>query len=69
MIDLAAAYRIYPGASKAPAFFETDKFKLSGMCLQSFKRALGGLRVKVWALLDGCPPEYEALFRETLQSC
>jgi hypothetical protein len=68
MIDLAVAYRIYPGVSKSPAFFPDDKFKLSEMCLHSFKRALGGLRVKIWALLDGCPPEYEALFRETFQS-
>ena len=64
MIDLAVAYRIYPGISKTPAFFSTDKFRLSEMCLRSFKGALGGLRVKIWALLDGCPPEYEALFRE-----
>src|ERR1700683_3904958 len=68
MIDLAIAYRIYPGISKSPAFFPTDKFKLSEMCLWSFKKALGGLRVKIWALLDGCPPEYETLFRETFQS-
>lgn len=63
MIDLAVAYRIYPGISKVPAFFSTDKLKLSEMCLSSFRRALGGLRVKIWAILDGCPPEYEALFR------
>lgn len=67
MYDLAVAYRIYPGVSKVPAFFSTDKYKLAEMCLQSFQRALGGLRVKVWAILDGCPPEYEALFRQTLQ--
>jgi hypothetical protein len=67
MTDLAVAYRIYPGISKSPAFFSADKFKLSEMCLQSFRRALGGLRVKIWAILDGCPPEYEALFRETFQ--
>ena len=64
MIDLAIAYRIYPGVSKSPAFFSTSKFMLSKMCLQSFKQALGGLRFKVLALLDGCPPEYETLFRE-----
>ena len=68
MISLAIAYRIYPGISKSPAFFPTDKFKLSEMCLRSFKKALGGLRVKIWVLLDGCPPEYETLFRETFQS-
>ena len=64
MIDLAVAYRIYPGISKTPAFFSGDKFKLSELCLRSFKRALGPLRVKLWALLDGCPPEYELLFRD-----
>jgi hypothetical protein len=68
VIDLAVAYRIYPGISKTPAFLSNDKFRLSEMCLYSFKRALGGLRVKIWALLDGCPPEYEALFRNTFQS-
>lgn len=66
MIDLAVAYRVYPGISKAPAFFPDDKFRLTKMCLESFRGALGGLRVKIFALLDGCPAEYESLFRETL---
>jgi hypothetical protein len=65
MFDLAVAYRIYPGVSKTPACFADDKYRLSELCLRSFKRALGGLRVKIWAILDGCPPEYEALFRDT----
>ena len=65
MIELAVAYRIYPGA-KSPAFFPKDKLKLSEVCLRSFKRSLGNLRVKVWAILDGCPPAYERLFREVL---
>lgn len=69
MSDLAVAYRIYPGVSRSPAFFSTDKYKLSEMCLRSFRSALGGLQVKVWALLDGCPPEYESLFREALGDC
>ena len=68
MLDLAIAYRIYPGISKSPAFFPTDKFRLSEMCLSSFREALGGLHVKIWALLDGCPPKYEALFRKEFQS-
>ena len=63
MRDLAVAYRIYPGISRSPAYHHEDKFKLSKMCLESFRRACDGLQVKVWALLDGCPPEYEALFR------
>jgi len=63
MLDLAIAYRIYPGVSKAPALFPTDKLGLAEICLRSFKRALGKLRIKMWVLLDGCPPEYESLFR------
>ena len=64
MIDLAIAYRVYPGVSRTPAAWSDDKFKLSAYCLSSFKQALGPLRVKIWALLDGCPPSYEALFRQ-----
>jgi hypothetical protein len=63
MLDLAIAYRIYPGVSKIPAVFPDDKLKLSALCLQSLKNALGQLRVKIWVLLDGCPPIYEGLFR------
>jgi hypothetical protein len=63
MKDLAIAYRIYPGISKVPAFHSDNKLRLSSFCLQSFRRALGGLRFKVWAVLDGCPSEYVDLFR------
>jgi hypothetical protein len=63
MLDLAIAYRIYPGVSKVPAVFADDKLKLSTLCLQSFKKALGPLRIKMWVLLDGCPAPYEDLFR------
>ena len=64
--DLAVAYRIYPAVSK-PArglLCREDKYLLSELCLRSFKESLGRLRVKIWVLLDGCPPEYEALFRK-----
>jgi hypothetical protein len=64
--DLAVAYRIYPEVSK-PAIglpFSEDKYLLSEVCLRSFKESLGDLRAKIWVLLDGCPPEYEALFRK-----
>ncbi|MGO4213589.1 hypothetical protein AB4Y89_19290 [Terriglobus sp. 2YAB30_2] len=64
MVDLAIAYRIYPGVSSKPAAWSDDKLKLSQYCLWSFKKSLGSLRVKIWALLDACPPEYEALFRK-----
>lgn len=64
--SLAVAYRIYPkvGKSAVGLPFSRDKLQLSEICLRSFKESLGGLRVKVWALLDGCPPEYEQIFRK-----
>ncbi|MEZ2348036.1 hypothetical protein [Terriglobus sp. RCC_193] len=63
MRDIAIAYRLYPGVSKIPVVHATDKFQLSQLALESFRRALGGLNFKIWALLDGCPPEYPDLFR------
>ncbi len=63
MIDLAIAYRVYPGISKAPALHAADKLALSKFCLQSFRQSLGGLKFKVWAILDGCPRQYIDLFR------
>jgi hypothetical protein len=63
MLDLAIAYRIYPRVSKKPAAWADNKLELSAFCLRSFKESLGPLRVKIWALLDGCPPAYEDLFR------
>ena len=69
MFDLVVAYRIYPGISKVPAFYAHDKYKLSRMCLSSFRTSLGGLRTKVYAILDGCPPIYDELFKEVLQDC
>lgn len=49
-------------ARTAPAVFGGDKLLLSKVALDSFKAALGNLRVKIWVLLDKCPPEYEQLF-------
>lgn len=63
--DVAVAYRIYPKVAK-PALglpFSDDKARLAEVCLQSFRRSLGSLRVKLWVLLDGCPPEYADMFR------
>lgn len=61
--DLAVAYRVYPGVSKTPLRHADDKLRLVETCLASFCRATQGLRVRMWAILDGCPPAYEALFR------
>jgi hypothetical protein len=63
--DVAVAYRVYPKVAK-PALglpFSGDKLRLSELCLRSFKESLGPLRVKMWVLLDGCPPDYEDMFR------
>lgn len=60
--DLTVAYRIYPKISSFPAVFSDDKYKLSEFCLKSFKKSLGNLKVKMFVLLDNCPPEYEELF-------
>lgn len=64
--DVAVVYRIYPKVAK-PALglpFSDDKERLSEVCLQSFRRSLGDLRVKIWVLLDGCPPQYVDMFRK-----
>lgn len=63
--DLAVAYRIYPGITKGkhpPPIYPRDKFKLAELCVKSFKKSLGSLKVKIWVLLDNCPPVYESLF-------
>src|SRR5579862_8471581 len=67
MKDLAVAYRIYPGVSKIPAVYPTDKFELSKLCLLSFRESLGCLSFKIWAILDGCPPEYWEMFRRVFK--
>lgn len=64
--DLAVAWRIYPQISTSgnpPPIFSDNKLKLAEFCLHSYRNSLGGLRVKMWALLNGCPPEYEAMFK------
>jgi hypothetical protein len=62
--DLAVAYRIYPRVSKIPAIFPEDKLRLARLCLHSFKASLGAVRAKIFVLLDGCPPEFDAIFTE-----
>ncbi len=43
-----------------------DKRATAEVCLKSFRDSLGPLRVKVWAILDRCPDEYEAMVRGVL---
>lgn len=68
--DLAVAYRIYPKVSKLAQNlpFGDDKLRQAEICLRSFRDSLGSLRVKVWAILDGCPGEYRALFERYFPS-
>src|SRR5438477_549703 len=68
--DLAVAYRVYPRVSKSAQSlpFGDDKALLAETCLKSFKDCLGSLRVKLWAILDGCPQEYEEFFRKHISS-
>src|SRR5262245_49802729 len=62
--DLVVSFRTCPVMSKsAPPVHANDKFKLTELCAHSLKRALGDLRVRVYALLDKCPPQYEELIR------
>ena len=62
--EIAIAYRIYPKVSKIPPIFRDDKLKLSELCLKSFKASLGSLKIKMWVMLDNCPPEYTGIFRK-----
>jgi hypothetical protein len=62
--DVVIAYRIYPQVSKQPLVFANDKLRLSELCLASLYRSLGALKVKIYAILDNCPAEYEALFHK-----
>ena len=61
--DLAVAYRIYPKPSSSrPSVFADDKFKLAEFCFESFTKSIGNLKVKLWVLLNDCPPEFEGIF-------
>lgn len=62
--DLAIVYRIYPLVSKVPPVFSDDKYKLSRLCLESFKRGLNGVKFKLYVLIDNCPIKYKQLFEE-----
>ena len=51
---------------KGSACLPDDKSKLSELCLKSFKDSLGSLKVRMFVLLDDCPPSYEDLFKQIL---
>jgi hypothetical protein len=65
--DVVIAYRIYPRLSgNAYKLKGWDKFKLSEVCLKSFLRCLPDVNFKMYAILDGCSPEYDALFKNLI---
>ena len=63
--DLAVAYRICPRVARSALGLPCSESKLwlSEICLRSFRKSLGNLRLKLWVLLDGCPESYADLFR------
>lgn len=61
--DLAVCYRIYPGVSRNPIFGFKEKLSLVRLNLETFKESLGDLKIKLWVLLDNCPPAYAALVK------
>lgn len=62
--DLAVCYRIYPGVSRTPIFGFREKLHLARLSLETFRSAIGSLKLKVSVLLDRCPPAYADLMRE-----
>jgi hypothetical protein len=61
--DLVVCYRIYPGISRDPIFDFKDKLALVRLNLESFRAAIGGLKIKMWVLLDNCPLAYTELLK------
>jgi hypothetical protein len=66
-LDIAIAYRIFPGVSKNPFFHADDKLQLASACVRSLKLALTDVSFKIFAILDGCPESYETLFNKTFR--
>lgn len=60
--ELAIAHRVCPVLAKTASHF-ADKFKMVEATTDSLVRALKGIRTKLFVILDGCPKEYEAIFK------
>lgn len=61
--DLAVCYRIYPRVSGNPILGFKDKLAITQLNLETFKAAVGDLKIRMWVLLDNCPPAYAELVR------
>jgi hypothetical protein len=62
--DLTICCRIYPGLSGRPILGFRDKQVLVRLNLETLREAIGNLKVKLWVLLDKCPPAYAEMVRE-----
>lgn len=63
---LTIAYRVYPQVSKNPIVFSEDKLKLVRLGLVSMVQSLRNTDYFFHALVDGCPPEYQALIESMI---
>jgi len=61
-MDVAVAYRVYPGVSLVPLVHRDNKLLLAESAFRSFARSLKDVDAKIWIILDGCPPEYRIAF-------
>lgn len=59
--DLAVCYRIYPRLTGNPILGFKDKLALVRLNLETFKEAIGDLKIAMWVLLDNCPPAYQEM--------
>lgn len=64
--ELAVCWRIYPGVSKDPLFYHEDKYKLARLSFHSFLKSAGGILIKYFIILDGCPPHFEKIFTDSV---
>ena len=63
---IAIAYRTYSGAKiqRKKAIFIKNKYMFEDFCLKSLKKSLGPLKIKIWAILDSCPRDWDNLFKK-----
>lgn len=64
MHDVAIAVRVYPGLSQGA--LAPRKEHVVRASLRSLRNSLGDVRARIWVILDGCPPAYDELIRDSL---
>ena len=65
--ELAIAHRVCPVLAKTASHF-IDKFKMVEATTTSLATAINGIRTKLFVILDGCPEDYELLFKRTFSN-